>query len=215
MRVWDVFPISSCSLTRRPDASPTTCTADYFDHMPPPQVDTFGLGIRIPTWVISPSQSRRTTGPTSGSPGRDRRTDGVHLLLSFLCTSRELANRMARHDRLTIRSSPPWLETGERSARRSASTRITARPTPGRSRSMLSNSRWPIRIVRTAPSATSGAMRGVYVMIDISPTTSALVRRASSCSDSSRPWVTRRVPSTTMWSSWPSSPSAAITSPSE
>jgi phospholipase C len=26
----------------------------YFDHVPPPQVDDFGLGIRVPTWVISP-----------------------------------------------------------------------------------------------------------------------------------------------------------------
>lgn len=26
----------------------------YFDHVPPPQVDAFGMGIRIPTWVISP-----------------------------------------------------------------------------------------------------------------------------------------------------------------
>ena len=26
----------------------------YFDHMPPPQLDAFGLGIRVPTWVISP-----------------------------------------------------------------------------------------------------------------------------------------------------------------
>ena len=26
----------------------------YFDHVAPPQVDAFGLGIRIPTWVISP-----------------------------------------------------------------------------------------------------------------------------------------------------------------
>jgi phospholipase C len=26
----------------------------YFDHVPPPQVDDFGLGIRIPTWIISP-----------------------------------------------------------------------------------------------------------------------------------------------------------------
>jgi phospholipase C len=25
----------------------------YFDHVPPPQVDAFGLGIRIPTWIIS------------------------------------------------------------------------------------------------------------------------------------------------------------------
>ena len=26
----------------------------YFDHVPPPQLDAFGLGIRVPTWVISP-----------------------------------------------------------------------------------------------------------------------------------------------------------------
>jgi phospholipase C len=26
----------------------------YFDHVPPPQVDAFGFGIRVPTWVISP-----------------------------------------------------------------------------------------------------------------------------------------------------------------
>jgi phospholipase C len=26
----------------------------FFDHVPPPQVDAFGLGIRVPTWVISP-----------------------------------------------------------------------------------------------------------------------------------------------------------------
>jgi phospholipase C len=26
----------------------------YFDHVSPPQIDAFGLGVRIPTWVISP-----------------------------------------------------------------------------------------------------------------------------------------------------------------
>jgi phospholipase C len=26
----------------------------YFDHVPPPEVDAFGLGVRIPTWIISP-----------------------------------------------------------------------------------------------------------------------------------------------------------------
>lgn len=26
----------------------------YFDHVPPQQLDAFGLGIRVPTWVISP-----------------------------------------------------------------------------------------------------------------------------------------------------------------
>jgi phospholipase C len=26
----------------------------YFDHVPPPQIDAFGLGVRVPLWVISP-----------------------------------------------------------------------------------------------------------------------------------------------------------------
>src|SRR5205814_5817301 len=26
----------------------------YFDHVAPPQVDAYGLGIRVPAWVISP-----------------------------------------------------------------------------------------------------------------------------------------------------------------
>ena len=26
----------------------------YFDHVAPPQLDAFGLGVRVPTWVISP-----------------------------------------------------------------------------------------------------------------------------------------------------------------
>jgi len=30
----------------------------YFDHVPPPQLDAFGLGIRLPTWVISPWAKR-------------------------------------------------------------------------------------------------------------------------------------------------------------
>ena len=30
----------------------------FFDHRPPPQLDAFGLGIRVPTWVISPFAKR-------------------------------------------------------------------------------------------------------------------------------------------------------------
>jgi phospholipase C len=30
----------------------------FFDHVPPPQVDAFGLGIRVPLWVISPHARR-------------------------------------------------------------------------------------------------------------------------------------------------------------
>jgi phospholipase C len=35
----------------------------FFDHVPPPQVDAFGLGIRVPTWVISPFARPRHLEP--------------------------------------------------------------------------------------------------------------------------------------------------------
>ena len=31
----------------------------YFEHVPPPQLDAYGLGPRVPTWVISPHARRR------------------------------------------------------------------------------------------------------------------------------------------------------------
>lgn len=31
----------------------------YFDHVAPPRVDAYGLGLRIPTWVVSPYARRR------------------------------------------------------------------------------------------------------------------------------------------------------------
>jgi phospholipase C len=36
----------------------------YFEHVAPPQVDAFGLGIRIPTWVISPYAKKSHLEPT-------------------------------------------------------------------------------------------------------------------------------------------------------
>lgn len=36
----------------------------YFEHVPPPQVDAYGLGIRIPTWVISPYAKQSHLEPT-------------------------------------------------------------------------------------------------------------------------------------------------------
>jgi len=35
----------------------------YFDHVAPPQLDAFGLGIRVPTWVISPHAKRSHPEP--------------------------------------------------------------------------------------------------------------------------------------------------------
>ena len=41
----------------------------FFDHVPPPQLDAFGLGVRVPLWVISPYArrvwSRRTSRPNT------------------------------------------------------------------------------------------------------------------------------------------------------
>jgi phospholipase C len=36
----------------------------YFDHVAPPQVDAYGLGMRVPTWVISPHVKPRHLEPT-------------------------------------------------------------------------------------------------------------------------------------------------------
>src|SRR5436305_6878609 len=30
----------------------------FFDHVPPPQVDAYGLGVRVPLWAISPRAKR-------------------------------------------------------------------------------------------------------------------------------------------------------------
>jgi phospholipase C len=36
----------------------------YFDHVTPPSVDAYGLGVRVPLWVVSPYAK---TGPTLSS----------------------------------------------------------------------------------------------------------------------------------------------------
>jgi phospholipase C len=36
----------------------------YFEHVPPPQLDAYGLGIRIPTWVVSPFAKKSHLEPT-------------------------------------------------------------------------------------------------------------------------------------------------------
>ena len=37
----------------------------FFDHVPPPQLDAFGLGIRVPAWVVSPFARRGHLEPTA------------------------------------------------------------------------------------------------------------------------------------------------------
>jgi len=36
----------------------------YFEHVPPPQIDAYGLGFRVPTWVISPFAKKAHLEPT-------------------------------------------------------------------------------------------------------------------------------------------------------
>lgn len=36
----------------------------YFDHVVPPQLDAYGAGIRVPTWVISPYANKGHLEPT-------------------------------------------------------------------------------------------------------------------------------------------------------
>jgi len=36
----------------------------YFDHVPPPIVDAYGMGLRVPMWVISPYAKKRHLEPT-------------------------------------------------------------------------------------------------------------------------------------------------------
>jgi phospholipase C len=37
----------------------------YFDHVEPPRVDAFGLGVRIPTWIVSPWARAGSIEPTT------------------------------------------------------------------------------------------------------------------------------------------------------
>jgi phospholipase C len=36
----------------------------YFDHVAPPQIDAYGLGVRVPLWVVSPFAKK---GPVASS----------------------------------------------------------------------------------------------------------------------------------------------------
>ena len=73
----------------------------FYDHVPPPQVDGFGFGFRVPTIVLSPYArqgasatssgsspascgSSRTTGACGSSPERDRAGDADAVRLRLL-----------------------------------------------------------------------------------------------------------------------------------
>ena len=79
----------------------------FFDHVPPPQVDAYGLGIRVPLWVISPHARRGVV--TSGRPA-----DHVSTLrfLERLWDLPTLASRNHLFDASTPKSgspTPPWI----------------------------------------------------------------------------------------------------------
>jgi phospholipase C len=63
----------------------------YFDHVPPPQLDAYGLGVRVPLWVVSPYARR---GPVaSGLPAEHTST------LKFLERLHGLPTLAARNHR--------------------------------------------------------------------------------------------------------------------
>jgi phospholipase C len=82
-RGWDEHPPADVSIgmgiqeelitalrnSRAWDSSAYIITYDesggYFEHVPPPQLDAFGLGIRVPTWVVSPYAKPAHLEPTT------------------------------------------------------------------------------------------------------------------------------------------------------
>jgi phospholipase C len=76
----------------------------FFDHVPPPQVDAFGLGVRVPLWVISPLLRRRGV-VTTRRPGEHVSTLKLIERLHGLPT---LASRNHTFDRST--PIDPWRE---------------------------------------------------------------------------------------------------------
>ena len=47
----------------------------FFDHVAPPQIDAYGLGVRVPLWVISPYAREGVI--TSHKPAHGRRAKRV------------------------------------------------------------------------------------------------------------------------------------------
>jgi len=76
----------------------------FFDHVPPPFVDAYGLGVRVPLWVISPMLRRRGVVATR-RPGEHVSTLKLIERLHGLPT---LASRNHVFDRATPIS--PWHE---------------------------------------------------------------------------------------------------------
>ena len=77
----------------------------FFDHVPPPQVDAFGLGIRVPLWVISPLLRRRGVVATR----RPAEHVSTLKLIERLHGLPTLAARNHAFDRAT--PIDPWRET--------------------------------------------------------------------------------------------------------
>jgi phospholipase C len=76
----------------------------FFDHVPPPQVDAFGLGIRVPLWVISPLLRRRGVVATR----RPAEHVSTLKLIERLYGLPTLASRNHAFDRAT--PVDPWRE---------------------------------------------------------------------------------------------------------
>ena len=122
----------------------------YFDHVSPPQVDAFGLGVRIPTWIVSPWAKKGYLDPTLYDSTSIlkfiERLHGLPTLASVNHTVRRCHARPAatirRPDRMSVRRrrratiAATWATCSTRSRSRGdrgGDPRPAGRtPTPGR-----------------------------------------------------------------------------------
>ena len=78
----------------------------FFDHVPPPQVDAYGLGIRVPLWIVSPMLRRRGVVATR----RPAEHSSTLKLIERMHGLPTLAARNHTFDRAT--PIDPWRDAG-------------------------------------------------------------------------------------------------------
>ncbi|MGI8573697.1 MAG: phospholipase C [Solirubrobacteraceae bacterium] len=88
----------------------------FFDHVPPPEVDAYGLGIRVPTWIISRGRS----------PGTSRRP----CTNTARCSSSSRPRSSCRHWPRSTTSSTKAHQAGQ-TTRPQAALRLVRRPRRG------------------------------------------------------------------------------------
>ena len=150
----------------------------FFDHVAPPQVDAYGLGIRVPLWVISPMLRRRGVVATR----RPAEHVSTLKLIERLHGLPTLASRNHAFDHATpIGSRPRRVRRARPSARRAERDQRpdgAVRPRPPRARDVDR-----LRLCRNGVSKTDAKTRANTI---VSGST-----RASETTKAGTPWRTR------------------------